>query len=358
MLSSSSFRGYLTVLTLLLIFGLSTVAFSRTIRVCGFGCQYGSIGKAVREASPGDLIRVQNGDYKENIRIDKELTITGTSAQWVRISPKNDARPTIQVGPSSVSVNLKSITVSASGKESGNAISVTGGAEINVTDGLIRNAGAGVEARDNSYANLMNTEIMGVKDGIRTYGSSEAVVHKGLISESGTGLIVSGSSELSLIESEISNSTRIGVHGKNTGKINVLSSTMTDNDGPGIKLTDFSRLDMEDSQVKGNGGGGILLKDSANAELIDNEITYNDQKNLAIISKECGFSGPTKSFFGEVTGTGNKIVPSNKNTICPARFMRINTQEGGGYSYPFKPSTYAFVGLIGVATMVFLVSSF
>jgi len=356
--SSSSFHGYLTIVTLLLVFGLSTVATSRTIRVCGFGCQYNSIGKAVREAGSGDLIRVQNGNYEENLRIDKKLTITGTSAQWVRILPKNGERPTIQVGPSSVNVDLKSITVSAGEKETVSAISVTGGAELNMTDGLIKNAGGGVAARDASYVKLMNTEIREVKKGIRANDSAEVVFHKGLITESDSGLISSDSSELTLIESEISSSSRIGILGRNTGKINALSSTITDNEGPGIKMTDFSRLDMEDSQVKSNKGGGILLQDSANADLIDNSITYNDKKNLAIISKECGFSGPTQSFFGEVTGTGNRIVPANKKTICPGRFTRINTQEGGGYSYPFKPSTYAFVGLIGTATLVFLVSSF
>ncbi len=355
---SSSFYGYLVVLTLLLVFGLSVAASSRTIRVCEFGCQYSSIGKAVREAAPGDSIQVQNGNYEENLRIDKEVTITGTSAQWVRIAPNKEDRPTIQVGPSSVSVNLKSVTVRSSGKKGDNAILVTGDSELKVTNGLIRNAGGGVEARDASSTKLRNTEITGVKDGIRTYGSSKVVIHAGLISESDSGLVVSNSSELSLIESEISNCSRVGILGQNTGKINALSSTVADNEGPGIRMTDFSRLDMEDSQVKGNAGGGILLNDSANVELIDNEITYNDQKNLAVISKECGFSGPMKNFFGEVKGTGNEIVPADKNTICPTRFTRINSQEGGGYSYPFKPSTYAFVGLIGTATLVFLVSSF
>jgi len=356
--SSSSFHGYLTVLTLILVFGLSTVAAARTIKVCGFGCQYSSIGKAVREAGPGDLIRVQNGNYEENLRVDKELTITGTSAQWVRIAPKNEERPTIQVGPSSVNVDLRSITVSSGGKKAASAVSVTGGAELNMTEGLIRNAGSGVTARDASYVKLMNTEIREVGDGIRANNSAEVVFHKGLITESDSGLTASDSSELTLIESEVANSSRIGILGRNTGKVNVLSSTITDNEGAGIKMTDFSRLDMEDSQVKGNVDGGILLQDSANADLIDNEITYNEKKNLSIISKECGFSGPTQSFFGEVTGTGNKIVPANKKTICPGRFTRINTQEGGGYSYPFKPSTYAFVGLIGAATLVFLFSSF
>ncbi len=355
---SSSFYGYLTVVTLLLVFGLSTVAASRTIRVCGFGCQYSSIGKAVREASPGDLIRVQNGNYEENLSVDKELTITGTSAQWVRISPKNESRPAIQVGPSAINLVLNSITVSSGGRETASAVSVTGGAELKVTDGLIRSAGGGVTARNASYVKLMNTEIREVKDGIQAKNSAEVVFHRGLITEADSGLIASNSSELTLIESEISNSTRVGILGRNTGKVNALSSTIADNGGPGIKMTDFSRLDMEDSQVKGNAGGGILLRDSANADLLDNEITYNEKKNLSIISKECGFSGPTQSFFGEVTGTGNKIVPANKKTICPGRFTRINTQEGGGYSYPFKPSTYAFVGLIGAATLVFLVSSF
>lgn len=357
MKTTSRFYRGLIIAFILFFLGLTLTAASETIRVCKIDCEYNSIGGAIRDSQSGDTIRVQNGNYEENLRIDKEVTVAGTSSRWVRINPGRSDRPTVQVGPSSVSITLKDLTVS-SGKETGSpGISVRGNAELNFEEGIIKGPGRGLRSHDSSSVELREVEISGATDAVAIQDSSGVVTHDSLIRDAGTGFVASDSSELTLIGTEISESSKSGILGENTGKINVLSSTISDNEGPGIKLIDFSRLDMEESQVKSNGGGGLLLNDSAKARLTKNDLSYNDNLNLGIISKECGFSGPIEGFFGEVKGTDNDIVPADSDSICPGRFSRVTSNEGGGYSYPFKPSTYAFVGLIGAASLIFIFSS-
>lgn len=357
MKTTSRFYRALVIVFILSFFGLTLTATSETIRVCEIDCEYNTIGDAIRDSQSEDTIRVQNGNYEENLRIDKEVTLAGTSSRWVRINPARNDRPTVQVGPSSVSVTFKDLTVS-SGEGTGNTgILVRGKANLSVEDGIVRGAGSGLRSLDSAAVELKGVEIRGAVEAVATRNSSRLVSHNGLIREAGTGFVTSDSSELTVIGTEISESSKTGIIGEDTGKINVLSSTISNNQGPGIKLLDFSRLEMEESQVKSNGGGGLLLNDSANVRLTKNVLSYNDSVNLGIISKECGFSGPIEGFFGEVEGTGNDIVPADSDSICPERFSRVTSNEGGGYSYPFKPSTYAFVGLIGAASLIFLFSS-
>lgn len=346
----------LIFLTLVLVTAISISGVAETFRVCKIGCEYSSIQRAVKDSQPGDSIRVQNGDYSENLRIDKEITILGTNSQWVQIIPTKGDLPTISIGPSSASVEIRNLTITGGGKNQGKAVSIRGDGELALTNCRVKNSEVGLQLEDSSYSKLMRTVISNSSSGILALDSSEAVIHNGSIASHKSGIVASNSSEVTIIGTDISTCEKNPILVRNTGKINILSSRISDNQGPGIKLTDFSRLNMQDTRVSNNEGGGILLSNSAAANLTENQITYNEKKNLAIISKECGFSGPTKGFFGEVKGKGNKITPGGSKSICPIKFSRIESEEGGKYSYPFKPPTYAFIGLIGAATLLFFIT--
>ncbi|MFP4508411.1 MAG: right-handed parallel beta-helix repeat-containing protein [Candidatus Acetothermia bacterium] len=351
-------RGYLSLLILLLLLGVGFGAFSETLRVCEIDCEYESIGEAVRSADSGDSIRVQNGNYEENLRIDKRITISGTNPRWVRIRPKRKDRPAIKVGPSSVSVKLSNLTVRRDDNGGGDAITVTGRTNLEMEDVTVGGSSRGVRALDSSTLKLRSVEIRGAKEAVLAQDSSEIVAHESTITGADSGLTVTNSAELTAIGTSILNCTGAGILGTKTGEINLLSGKVSDNEGAGIKMIDFSRLDMEESSVKSNGRGGVLLKDSAVVTLTENEIAYNGAPNLGIISKECGFSGPVEGFFGELNGTNNEIKPADSGSICPPRFSRVTSSEGNGYSYPLKPSTYAFIGLVGAASLVFFLSRF
>jgi len=184
--------------------------------------------------------------------------------------------------------------------------------------------------------------------------SAEATFTECEISNSKRGFKIQDSSVLTLIKSRVQDNSGPGIMIQDTALANVYFTSIKTNKGGGIRLKDFSRLHLNESKIIENQIGGILLSNSALANLFNNEIVSNSSKNLSVISKSCGFSGPTKGFYGYVTGEGNKIVPANSTTICPERFSVVNSSNGGTSSYLFKPGTFAFIGLIGAATLYFI----
>lgn len=345
----------LVILTFIVVLGLNFSTASQTFRVCEYGCEYSSIERAVNDAASGDQIKILNGNYTENLTIDKDISLTGTNPQWVRITSARKELPTISIGPSSTSVELRNLTVT--GEENrGKALSIRGDAELTLTNSLIGNSDTGLQLEDSSHAKLIGTEVHDTTNGILAFGSSEVTVHDSSVTDDKFGLVSDDNSEITVVRSDISRCKKHALLATDTGEINILLSRVTDNQGAGMKLTGFSTLNMEDTLVSNNDGGGVLLGDSAVATLTNNEITYNGKKNLTIISKQCGFSGPIEGFFGKIKGKGNDIVPANPESICPNQFSRIRSEEGGEYSYRFKPATYTFIGLIGAATLFFLLT--
>src|SRR4051794_13544183 len=72
-----------------LAFTLVPAVSAATFTVCAMGCDHTTIQSAVTAASPGDTISVAAGIYQEQVRITKNLTLTGAGA----------GRTTIQAPP-------------------------------------------------------------------------------------------------------------------------------------------------------------------------------------------------------------------------------------------------------------------
>jgi len=339
-----------------LILILSFSVTGATLQVCKIGCEFSSIGEAIRNASSGDRIRVQNGNYSESLSIDRDITLVGANTSWARITQAESSTPAIVVGPSDATVELRNITIINEGEQGGSGVTVTGDSRLTLIDSRVTGFRNSFRVKDSGYLKLRNVEVRNSEVGVASLDNSEVILSGSRIISANRGLVANNNSRVTIVDSEVTNCENNAVLVRETARLNALSSRVTNNRAPGIILRDFSRLNLEESQVGGNEGGGILLTNSAIANLNDNSISYNEKKNVAVISKKCGFSGPSEQFFGEVNGAGNEIKPANPDTICPVKFSEITSSGGGSYSYPFTPSTYAFIGLIGVATVYFLIS--
>ncbi|MBS3736695.1 right-handed parallel beta-helix repeat-containing protein [Candidatus Bipolaricaulota bacterium] len=344
------------VFILFITLSLSFSVTGSTLQVCKIGCDYSSIGEAIKNSSRGDSIKVQNGNYTEDLRIDRDVSIVGANSRWVRIIPSDPSTPAIVVGPSSARVEISNITVTGEGKRPKSGITVTGDSRLTMTNSRVSNFQSGLTARDSSYLKTRETEVGNSGVGVAGFDNSEVIVSGSSITSAKTGLLASNSTNITVADAEVTGCETNALLAKETAKFNVISSSISNNQGTGVTLKNFSRLNMKETQVSSNESGGLLVTNSAIANLSDNQITYNKKKNVSIISKKCGFSGPSNRFFGEVNGAGNEINPADSNTICPQKFAGITSGDGGNYSYPFKPSTYAFIGLIGAASFYFLIS--
>ncbi len=342
----------ISCLLALLFFGFSTAG--KTIQICKIGCELNSLKGALKRSDSGDTIKVRNGRYSENLRVDKNITIVGTNSRWVNLTPTEGNAPVMVVGPSPVSVELRNLTLNPGKSSRAMGIKLTGDARLIIKDSRFAGGQLGIRAENSSYLKLRDVELDRLTTGILATQKSKTTVFESSLTSARSGLVAEDSSELNFINSEVTGCRHNSVLARDSAKVNILDSDISNNAAPGIELKDFSRLTAKESQISNNRGGGVLLSDSAQADLHKNRIAYNEDKNVAVISKKCGFSGPMEGFFGEIKGANNDILPGNSKTICPGKFSRITTAEGGTSSYQFTPSTYAFIGLIGAATVVFL----
>src|SRR6056297_3484806 len=81
---------------LILIF-TSILLFSRVIEVGGTDSEYTTIKSAIHEAENGDVIRIFAGNYVENLRFSKSLTLEGVNTHNVVLKPLDPKLPTIMV---------------------------------------------------------------------------------------------------------------------------------------------------------------------------------------------------------------------------------------------------------------------
>jgi len=345
----------ISVVSLVAIFLFGFTGAGETIQVCKIGCEFDSVARAIKAAGSGDTIKVQNGRYTEDLKIDKDLTIVGTNSRWVDLESLENNSPAIVVGPSPVTVELKNLTVNPGDAPGDTGIRLTGDASLTLANSRLSGGQLGVLIENSSYLKFRGVELNGPNRGLVARHNSRVTVFGSSVSSARVGLVAEDSSELNIIETEVTGCRNNSVIARNSAKVNLLESDVSNNSAPGVELKDFSRLNATATQISNNKGGGILLSNSAQADLKKNRITYNVNKNVAVTSKECGFSGPMEGFYGEVKGYQNEILPQS-GTICPEKFSRITTAKGGTSSYPFTPSTYAFLGLIGAATIIFLVT--
>ncbi|MEA3240255.1 MAG: hypothetical protein U9P37_01535, partial [Pseudomonadota bacterium] len=138
-------------------------AFAADLDVCPTGCAYSSIQAAVNEASDGDTIRVAQGLYFENIRIQNPITVT-IQGGWDSTFSTRSSDPALTVvnGMGLYSVfyirayNDENITVTIEGLTITNGCDRDGG-------GIYAAAYAGSSCTTDSSLNLLlsNNRIVG-----------------------------------------------------------------------------------------------------------------------------------------------------------------------------------------------------
>lgn len=145
------------------------------------GCDYSSIQRAVEEASPGDIIRVESGTFEGNVVVDKSVVLRGVDS--------GSGKPVVDgkgVG--------SAITLSADG------ITLEG---FVVKNGGFGKAGIEVKSDKNSIRNNLVTENRWY--GISLSESDDNVVSGNLVSKNKYGIwIPAGSDGNSLTQNEFS----------------------------------------------------------------------------------------------------------------------------------------------------------
>ncbi|MBS3739939.1 right-handed parallel beta-helix repeat-containing protein [Candidatus Bipolaricaulota bacterium] len=290
------------VLTVGLVFFVLSAENSQ-LKVCKVGCNFSSINAATEYVSPGDVVFVSAGTYRENISINKDLTLEGSKEGDTLIKPKEEGHPLISVGPSDVEVTIKSITLSGSRGSPSNkeknvfpdGISITGVANLDLINVIIlNNKKCGVRLLEESKVNVLESSI--ARNGVAACLGNKSELRLEESSISSNSLVLSGSATVNMVKTSVSNHDQVGLELKDTtmakitgGKIgtcetcilltdnaylNLKGSTVSDA-GDGVRLGGSSSTEISGSEFTGC-TSGIELRDYSQAKVISTKIRNND----------------------------------------------------------------------------------
>lgn len=261
---------------------LASLAEARTWTVGGVGADFPLIAPAIAAAAAGDVIRVRGGVYREDLLLDKRLSIIG------------EAQPTL------FGTGLGSVVtiVSAGCVLSGFTIEGSGTGQTNEMDAAVqvrsdgnrivgnrmRRVFYGVVVADARGNEITDNEIQGLRDlpfgrrgdGIYLYRAPENVVARNRVSGERDGIYFQYAPRGQAIDNVVSDS-RYGLHDMFSDDTVIAGNTFTSS-VVGANVMNSRRIQIERNRItrnRGVPGIGLTLKDCDDSIVRDNEIAEN-----------------------------------------------------------------------------------
>ncbi|MDR1075394.1 MAG: nitrous oxide reductase family maturation protein NosD [Xanthomonadaceae bacterium] len=250
----------------------------------------GRIGAVIEQAQPGDVVEVTRGIYRENLRIDKPLTLRGVN------------RPTISGGEHGDVIRVTSPDVHIEGlivRDSGDNLGAQN-AGIYLQPGahgaVVRNCdfahvlfGLWIEKSDSVL--IENNLITGLRDrlssqrgnGIQLYNSQHAQIVGNRVSFARDGIYVDVSHHARFIGNRIHN-VRYGTHYMNSYH-NLWQDNESYRNLGGLALMEVRDIEVRNNRAWGNMDHGIMLR-TIQDSIIDDNISVGNGRGLFVYDAE------------------------------------------------------------------------
>ena len=175
-------------------FGSSSVRGTEEQPPCTVIVQPGeSIQAAIDAAPEGAVICLAKGEWEENIKIRKSLTLRGQSPEQTVIRAKAWGQPVVRISSSEeIHVVIEKLTVTgAKGQPDGHGIIVEGSAHATITGCTVsKNERDGIELRDSAQTSITGCTVSGNGYGIWLRDSAQATISGNVIEgNSGYGIL-------------------------------------------------------------------------------------------------------------------------------------------------------------------------
>lgn len=290
------------------------------LTVCPEGpptCQFGKIQAAIDAASEGSIILINPGEYTEELKITKSLTLWGAGPEqtivkgvWQTASP---VTLSILAPPRErTQIMVKGLTLQASQEKSSYAVALLVGGSapdqlLQLQLNLWQNHISGVQGiyvgalfagaiQLNLWENTITSSLAGIVS--RALGQLQFFMQGNTIQmQGGTGLYLFNA-QASLVGERIEGAT--------TGVI-----------------LHHGQASIQESVIRGN-GIGILLEGGSVLDLSKSDLTGNQEYGLVIEKASC-FPGATGPLSGDkessyIQGVGNTISGNGKADLCPSDY--------------------------------------
>ena len=230
------------------------------------------IQSAIDNATAGDSIFVYNGDYTENIDVNKQLTLIGNGSDVVNViaNVSNDHVFYVSVN----NVNISGFNVSGATSSSA-GIYVTSD-NCDISDNIANNNYFGIFLFSSSNNNLTNNNASDNDFGIYLGDSSDNTLTGNNASYNvHSGIDLESSSNNNNLTDNNANSNSIGIDLSDSSNNNLTSNNASDNNDYGIRLYQSSDNTLTGNNANSNDIGIYLYYSTNNNNLTSNNASDN-----------------------------------------------------------------------------------
>lgn len=210
---------------------------------------FSRIQDAIYNATTGDIIRVFNGTYHENLVVNRSMTLTG-----------NGSSNTTIVGGGNGDV----VTLNANG--------------TTMTGFTVMNSGfwfAGIHVAANN-TNITNVQCRENYFGIDLFYSNGSIIERSVCrNNSGRGIYVYRSNRIELSENECDWNNYSGISLNSSHNIDVIDNICSNNGNFGIRVTNSDYCDLMNNTAKENGDAGVGFFSSNNGSVMNSSLQSN-----------------------------------------------------------------------------------
>ena len=305
--------------------GLARQPGPHTWTVCPEGCDFISIQAAIDAAGPGDTVQVGPGTYKENLVIEKPLTLKGAGPEQTSVvGPASDW---ITVSIEAERVTVEGFTISSQAKLSTAGMWPVGvfiwGDDVRIVGNRILDEEFCIEIADHTRdVEIVRNEILKCFSGIETISENPVLITENTISECVNGIalgvmlgVPSDDSSAIISRNTISRNEEAGI-GATLGAIAEISQNVIEENGSwgllGVSTEGSSSLTIYGNIIDGNGKEGIKLSGGV-ALLLQNTVTENGADGIILGVEFAQVAGNRISSNG---GNGISILsPSSEEAL-------------------------------------------
>lgn len=360
--------GVLTIIGIvILLASIPTMGETRIVKQ--IGGEYNSIQDAIDHASPGDTLRIKEGNYKTHIKIDKAITIIGSSRKNVIIEGQSKKEPIITIKESEGIVRLEELTLTRPDYiEKGMGIK-SNNTNVKITNLNISNTnGPGIMIGWGKLK-LSNSVIEDNEVGVLSGGNKVSISNCEIRKNNREGLIAAGSGTVELFNTRLSgNSIGIFIYNDNN-KVQLKNTTATKNksggiqvyypsEGAGYSLTDLiysrmtvltphsndSDLEILNSDISDNFSAGIIVDEDTNTQISIENSNVANNKGTGIVFPHGGYAtGSSKLIVKESTieeNAGVQILARNiAGNIKDSKIIKTKPLSVEDFNITLDPSS-------------------
>ncbi len=241
-----------------------------------------SISAAVAAANAGDIIRVQPGHYRESIRIDKEVHVTGTGHEVGDVVVEARDGPCIIFEAPQGAVQNMTLRYTGSGKE--HCVNINQGRLLLADNDIMSKGMSGVAVRDDAAPVIIGNRVHDSEQaGILMMGGARGRVEDNDITDNRqAGIAVVKGSDPLVVGNRIERNRSIGI-------VITLDSTgifegnrIVENAEYGIHVTRGAEPRARANEISNNGRVGVVVALRGSGHFLDNTIMKNVEAGVLI----------------------------------------------------------------------------